>query len=458
MMRKQNWQQLKLHCVTIEDLVPQEHLLRKVEAAVDFGFVYEETQDLYCPDNGRPSIDPVVLVKYLLIGFLFNLESERRIERETEVNMPYRWFLGLDIGARVPDHSTISQNRRRRFRGTGVFRRIFEGIVRQCIEKGLANGKVIVTDSTHIKANASTKRNVKIQAAAETTEYMRRLDEAEAEEERRTLEQAGKIRPQRKARAKKGSILQEKTVNSTDPDAGMLHRPGKPGGLHYLSHESIDPISGIIMDVAVTPGNVNDSEPFLSRIDYMREHLELDIQTIGADSAYGTSLIFHTLDAMGIQMYTPGVSGGATTQVEVKREQFQYKKETDRFICPKGKALSLRSLERERHNICRVYRAERSDCQNCPLFSQCVSASHHSRTLRVNIFEDAVQRQRSSDKAYERKEILKLRQVWCEGTFAIQKRGHNLTRILRRGLEAAEDHCLLSAIALNVKRMVKHMK
>lgn len=123
--------------VTIENLVPEKHFLRRLEQRVDFTFIYEETKNGYCPNNGRPSVDPVVLVKYLLIGFLYGIPSERRIEQEIQVNMAYRWFLGLDMDERVPDHSTISQNRRRRFRGEALFRRLFERILEQCIENGL---------------------------------------------------------------------------------------------------------------------------------------------------------------------------------------------------------------------------------------------------------------------------------------------------------------------------------
>ena len=162
MMTRTDNKQITFHLVTIEDLVPENHFLRKLNRLVDFSFIYDETAQLYCQNNGRPCVDPVVLVKYLLIGFLFGIESERRMEQEIQVNMAYRWFLGLDMDERVPDHSTISQNRRRRFNGTGLFRRLFEGIVFQCIEKGLVDGRTILTDSTHVKANASPKKNIKI--------------------------------------------------------------------------------------------------------------------------------------------------------------------------------------------------------------------------------------------------------------------------------------------------------
>lgn len=454
MLTESHMQQLKMHCLTIEDLVPQEHFLRKLDVLADFSFIYDEVRDLYCPDNGRPGIDPVVLVKYLLVGYLYGIESERRIEQEIQVNMAYRWFLGLDLDDRVPDHSTISQNRRRRFHGENLFRRLFEHILRQCMEKGVVDGQIILTDSTHVKARASLKANVKVLAERETTDYMDRLDRYEAVERER-LEASGAIQPKHAGRAKKDRAKAEKTMSATDPDAGMLRRPGKPEGMHYLSHQSVDAAHGIVVDVAVTPGNVNDSEPYLRRIEYMRGQLGLDIRTAGADGAYGTSMIYQAMEDMGIHLHTPGTTGRATYKVEFRREDFQYDVKKDYFICPAGKELKLRSLERERFNVFRVYRADRKDCRACPMVSRCVSDSHQSRTIRMNIFEEAVKRQRETDGTPAHKRILNLRQVWCEGSFAAQKWIHNLRRLFRRGIEAAEDHCLLSATALNLKRMVK---
>lgn len=288
----------------------------------------------------------------------------------------------------------------------------------------------------------------------EAGSYLERLDAYE-EQERSCLEEMGMIKPQRKRRRPEEKVMVEKTVSATDPDAGMMHRPGKPEGMHYLSHQSIDAANGMIVDVAVTPGDVSDSVPYLERIDYMRNHLGLDIRTAGADSAYGTSLICQTMEDMGVTFYTPGVSGGTTSKVELTREAFDYDAETERFICPTGKGLPLRSLERGNFNVCRVYRAAPKDCISCPIASRCVSSSHRSRTIRVNIFEKAVQRHRQTEGTPAHTHILNLRQIWCEGSFAAQKARHNLRKLYRRGLEAAEDHCLLSATAFNLKRMIK---
>ena len=147
--------QLAMHMVTIEDLMPQQHFLRKLEAALDLSFVYEETARLYSRRFGRPPIDPVVIVKYLLVGFLYGIPSERQIEQRIQTDIALRWYLGLDLFDRVPDHSTVSQLRRRKPSFRKVFRRLFEEVVHQCVEKGLVSGRVVGTDSTHVRANAS---------------------------------------------------------------------------------------------------------------------------------------------------------------------------------------------------------------------------------------------------------------------------------------------------------------
>ena len=150
--------QLAMHMVTIEDLMPREHFLRKLEAALDLSFVYEETAPLYSKKLGRQPIDPVIIVKYLLVGFLYGIPSERQIERRVQTDIALRWYLGLDLFDRVPDHSTVSQLRRRKPSFRKVFRRLFEEVVGQCIEKGLVSGRVVGADSTHVRANAPVRR------------------------------------------------------------------------------------------------------------------------------------------------------------------------------------------------------------------------------------------------------------------------------------------------------------
>jgi len=300
MMTQRENVQIKLHSVTIEDLVPQDHFLRKLAALVDFSFIYDVVRDMYCHVTGRPSIDPVVLIKYLLIGFLYGIDSERRIEQEIRVNMAYRWFLGLDIDDRVPDHSTISQNRRRRFNGENIYRILFERVLMLCIEKGLVDGTLILTDSTHVKANASKKTECRVTVEKEAAWYMERLDKYEAQERER-LEGLGRIKPKKESEKKNDTQeFVERTMSPSDLEAGRLNRPGKPEGMHYLDHQSIDMKNGIIVDVAVTPGNATDATPYLDRIGYMQEHIGLAIESVGVDSAYDIGIVHQELSDKGI--------------------------------------------------------------------------------------------------------------------------------------------------------------
>lgn len=166
---------------------------------MDFGFVYEKVKDRY-KTGGRPSVDPVVLVKMWILGYLYGISSERRLEQEVHMNLGYRWFLGLPLDERVPDHSTLSVNRNGRFRGAALFLEIFENIVDQCQAAGLVQSQAVVTDSTHIKANASNERRETVVVTKSPREYWLELD-AEAQsldEEQRKNRTGGKRGPKAK--------------------------------------------------------------------------------------------------------------------------------------------------------------------------------------------------------------------------------------------------------------------
>ena len=447
--------QLKLHMVTIEDLMPQEHFLRKLEAALDLSFVYEETSPLYSRKYGRPPIDQVVLVKYLLVGFLYGIPSERQIEQRVQTDVALRWYLGLDLFDRVPDHSTISQLRRRKPSFRKVFRRLFEEVVRQCVAAGLVSGRLAVTDSTHVKANASQASEELVEMPEEAGVYWERLDAYEEEGLEELERRTGKRRKKRTKQIKRDNRRSKKRVSRTDPESGHMKRPGKPEGPHYLSHQTLDGDYGIITGLTVTPGDVYDSVPYLDQLEHIHQSV-IPIQAAAADSAYDFPLAHRVLEEHGIDFYVRPQAVYDRTQVEFKRDAFRYDQEKDRYICPNGKTLRAKRLYRSDSGLFWEYWAEREDCRACPLREKCLSANDRqgARKLSDSYFKPSVQRHLSRWKEPDYKQALKQRQIWCEGTFAIQKRCHNLTRVLRRGLEAAEDHCLLSATALNLRRMI----
>ena len=456
MMTKIGNQQIEMHLITIEDLVPTDHFLRKVNAIIDFSFIYDEVENMYCHNNGRPSIGPAVLIKFLLIGFLYGINSERRISEEIQVNMAYRWFLGLDIMDKVPDHSTISQNRRRRFNGSDLFRNIFQKIVFLCVEKGLADGRLVFTDSTHIKANASRKTEYIKQTEEVTNEYLKELDQYE-ETVRSQLESEGKIKPARCRKRKEKIETVRRRVSSTDPESGYYKRKGKAEGMHYLSHETVDSKNGITIDVAATAGNVNGSQPYIERLDYIGETIGLKIQAACADSGYDTNLINQQLPERNIDFYTPKRTEQKRGTTEFQRKDFQYDEKDDRFICPGGKALPLHRLNRTMNTVTKEYRCPKTECKDCPFRNRCIGEKGSDKRIQVNIFEDVVKKNHEKDGTETHAKVLLLRQIWSEGSFAVQKARHNLKFLYRRGLEAAEQQCLLSSTALNLKRMIKVM-
>jgi transposase len=178
MLRSNREKQQAYEFVSIEELVPQDHLLRKVDKYIDFSFIDEKVRPLYCADTGRPAIDPVVLFKMIFLGYFYGIRSERQLEREIQTNLAYRWFLGLGLTDKVPDHSTISWNRRTRFKDTEIFQEIFDEIVLQAIQHRMVGGRVLVTDSTHVKANANKHKYTKEQVLQNTRDYVSELNAA----------------------------------------------------------------------------------------------------------------------------------------------------------------------------------------------------------------------------------------------------------------------------------------
>ncbi len=182
MLKEKEVKQYQIEMVILDDLIPKDHLLRKISKVIDFSFIREITKDLYCSHNGRPALDPEVLFKILFIGYLYGIRSERQIIRDVEVNVAYRWFLGFSLTDKIPNASTISQNRRRRFCGTTISQDIFDNIVFQAINAKLVDGKTLYTDSTHMKANANKNKFTEEMLEKSTKAYMSDLEESIAKD------------------------------------------------------------------------------------------------------------------------------------------------------------------------------------------------------------------------------------------------------------------------------------
>ncbi|MCL2555615.1 MAG: IS1182 family transposase [Firmicutes bacterium] len=457
MLSKNTTVQSKVVITTLEALMPQEHFLRDLNNLVDFSFIYKKVAHLYS-DVGRPSVDPVVLVKSLLLGFIYGIDSERKIEKEIQVNIAYRWFLGIDLDEHVPDHSTISQTRRRKFNNTNLFEDIFAEVVKKCMEIGLVEGSLILTDSTHVKANASSKRKEFVTIEIEPSEYVKKLDKLCDEEELKI--RTDKIERGLKKRGFKADTkLKTKTIakSTTDPDSGSLSRAGKPEGFHYLSHQSTCGKSGIITDVHVTPANVRDHTPYVERIKHQKEKLELDIKEVGIDKGYDCSEVHSEMLDMGIKTYTPLKDDeNKKGRIVFPPSAFVYNPHNDTFTCPNGETLRFVSVDKRTH--CKRYSLSRKLCVNCSLKTQCFSGNEHRRRLNIPLMQHKADIQRANYGTMRYYEVQRLRRIYAEGNFALQKDNHNLRKTRKRGIQNVTNHCILSALALNLKRLVKYIK
>ncbi len=285
--------------VSLDSLVPSNHLLRKIDAHIDFSFIHDKVAPLYCADNGRPPLDPTMLFKALLVGYLFGIRSERQLVREIEVNVAYRWFLGLRLTDKVFDASTFSQNRRRRFVDTPVYQEIFDEIVTQAIAAGLVDGNVLYTDSTHLKANANKHKFDKKMMVKSRADYLDELDAAI------DADRAAKGQKPLKKKEREPDVKETK-VSRTDQDSGYMVRDSKPKGFFYLDHRTVDGMHAIITDTHVTAGNVHDSIPYLSRLDEQCEKFGFEPKAVGLDAGYMTNGIckgLHDREVEGVIGY-----------------------------------------------------------------------------------------------------------------------------------------------------------
>ena len=292
----------------------------------------------------------------------------------------------------MPDHSTISQLRRRKPSFRKVFRRLFEEVVRQCIEKGLASGRLVGTDSTHVRANASRASEELVEIQEEAGAYWVHLDEYEEEGLEELKKRTGKRRVKRTKQVKPDNRRTKKRVSRTVPEAGYMNRPEKPRWPHYLSHQLVDIEHGIILDVRTTLGDAYDSVPYLDQIE--RVHWDvLTIQKAAADAAYDFPLAHRVLEDMGVNFCIVPHRTHDRTETELKRADFAYDEARDLNLCPNGKELHSKSLHRSASGLTWEYMAKREDCENCPLWEKCLRENDRRgvRKLEDSYFRPSVQ-------------------------------------------------------------------
>ncbi len=367
--------------------------LRKIDKYINFSFINDLCRPYYCENNGRPAIEPEIMFKMLFIGYLFGIRSETRLVEDVKVNIAYRWFLGYGIEDKIPDASVIWQNRLRRFNGTDIPRQIFENILKQAIAHNLVDGKILYTDSTHLKANANKNKFVEDTVKVEAQEYIKELNAAINEDRAKHGKKPLKFdeTPKKPDDEDDENYFDDdtptKTIkkSTTDPDSGFMHRNGKPQGFFYLDHRTVDSKCNIITDTFVTPGNVNDVKPYRERLEYQIEKFGFKVETVGLDAGYNTSAICKMLLEDFKIRAAMGKRRGCHQKGKYGKYKFKYIPDWDVYICPERNYLEYVTTDR---NGYREYKCKNYRCANCPRREECLREKQKTKSLRRHVWED----------------------------------------------------------------------
>ena len=373
-------EQIQMFCM--DDMVPQDHLLRIIDKAIDWSFVYDLVAPKYSSDNGRPSLDPVMLIKLAFIQYLYGIKSMRQTVKEIEVNVAYRWFLGLDMFDSVPHFSTFGKNYSRRFKDTDLFEQIFSHILEQCYKFRLVDPSEVFVDATHVKARANNKKMQKRIAHQEALFYEELLKK-EINEDR---EAHGKKPLKDKddddnTPSSSSGGGDEKTIktSTSDPDSGWFHKGEHKSVFAYAVETACDK-NGWILGYSVHPGNLHDSRTFKTLYDKIKN---IGIDTLIADAGYKTPAIAKMLIDDGIRPLF-SYKGPMTKEGFFRKYEYVYDEYNDCYICPNDQFLTYRTTNRDGY---REYKSCGNICVSCPYLSKCTESRDHVKLVTRHIWE-----------------------------------------------------------------------
>jgi transposase len=454
MGRREDGQGQFFYAFDLDKVVPPDHLVRQIDAVLDLSWIYKDLAPYYS-HTGRPSIDPVLMMRMLIVGYVFAIRSERQLCSEVQVNLAYRWFCRLGIEDKIPDHSVFCRARNERFRESDALRRVFEGVVGTCIAAGLVGGEAFSIDASLIKADVDKKKRVPgdqpitwpktEEASRAVQEYLAVLDAARNDEGNGDGDGGG-------SSGDGGSRRKPpKEVSLTDPQATWVARPGVDPFFASDANYLIDNKVGIIVDAEGTRANrtveITITETMIERA---KRRFDLRPQRLAGDSVYGAVRLLKWLVDRKITPHIPVWDKSARHDGTFSRADFVFDPQRNVYICPGGAELTSTGNIDQGHIV--YYRANKNDCSACSLKLKCTTAPMRKVTRDVN--EDVRDRVRAlanteafQQSSRERKKV--------EMRFAHMKRILRLDRLRLRGLSGAKDEVLLTATAQNLRRLAK---
>ena len=428
----------------LEQHIPPDHLLRQINQFLDFDSIRNHLKPFYS-HTGRPSIDPELMIRMLLVGYCYGIRSERRLCDEINMNLAYRWFCQLGLEDDIPDHSSFSKNRHGRFRESDLLRLVFDAVVKRCIEEELVKGEGFAIDASFIRADVSRQR-----AEHSPVDWTPAKTESRAVREYLdVLDQNSELnRPQ-------------KSVSLTDPMAQWSGAKG-PAEFYYSTNYMIDIENNIIMDVEASPSTHRlEFQTTRTMIERIESNHAIIPERLMGDTAYGAAEILAFLvEEKNIEPHIPVWDKTRRKDGTFSAEDFQWNAEKDEYVCPEGKSLRSRrrNYKHQKTVVTKantiIYRSRGADCKACPLKLRCCPNTPHRKITR-SIHEAArdVARSINQTDEYQNKSFHERKKV--EMMFAHMKRNHNFTRLRLRGIKSANDEFLLVATTQNLRRLAK---
>jgi transposase len=423
----------------LEDQVPETHLLRLIEKHISFAFVREKLKTSYS-DTGRPSIDPELLLRILLIGYLYGVASERKLVEELRMHLAWRWFTGLGFDQEIPHHSTFSKNRHGRFQESKLFEELFEQIVKQCVEVGLVQGKHLSVDGSFVEANACKESRIPREQLAEAAQVNHTV--------RQYLVELAEQNPVEEP------VQQQEQVSTTDPDSTYATKGGTPARLGYYDNYLVDNHSCVIVGVQATTARMSQetvaAQDMLTRFAQWQGR---EPESVAADTTYGNGEFLQWLAERNVTAYM-------RTRDSVLRknnpgygpERFTYQPESNSYRCPAGEQLNYVGLNVR--NRAHAYIGSAKRCGACSQKAQCTTGRY--KYLAIHIHESVRQRARELAQTPEFAKAQRQRKK-VEALFAELKNQIGLRRLRLRRMKFVREQFWLAATVQNIKRLVRFL-
>jgi transposase len=447
-IKKNRERQKQIQFLCLEDLVPANHILRDIDQAINFGFIYDEVKGLYSEiEWGKPGIDPVCLFKIVLIQYLFGIRSMRQTIKEIEVNMAYRWFIGYNIGEAIPHFSTFGKNYTRRFQGTAVFERIFTRILHEAVQCGFVDASAVFIDGTHIKASANKKKMKQEIVQKQARHYQEQLEKEISQD--RQAHGKEPLKDHDDDDPSKPPETKSTTTSTTDPESGLFHKGEHEKCFAYTANTACDR-HNFILDFDVAAGNTHDSRMFDGLYAKLVKQFP-QIKVVTVDAGYKTPWIMkQIIDSRRV----PAVpyKRPMTKKGFFKKYEFVYDAYFDCVLCPANQVLAYSTTNREGY---REYKSNPECCKDCPMIERCTQSKACQKVVSIHIWEPYMEQAEDYRHMPAYQAIYKMRGQTIERVFADAKEKHAMRYTQLRGLQKVKMQVTLTFACMNLKKLAK---